>query len=632
MRILSSPFLPTLLAAAVASGTATSQQATRPHWSTYFGGTNLEHGQAICRGPGNLITIAGTTMSSGLATTGAYQTTYAGNGDGFVARFDPSRPPGQQLLWCTYFGGSGLEIVFDVTVDAAGNTTFAGFTTTPGPQVSGPSDAFIARLDAAGGSLLNLVYIGGVDHDHISDLEALDNGAIAFIGITRANIPGALNSFQGGPNDAFLGVIDWTAASPLQWVRHVGGWGGEGWAVAFYLSQGGLTSLWPGNLRRQAVTELPGGRLAACTFSDGGGSTMAGVYPAVYQAPSLGSGDIYYVELSSSGNLEHATYIGGSDFDWPTDLDYSPEGGVVITGITWSPDLPTTQGALQTTFAGNPSDAFVLHFDPSLPTGQVRYGTYVGGDAGEDILTRVLVESSGLVTLAGAGSGGGMARFPTTQGALRTTAAPSQLCGAIVRMRLDSRGRGDLAYSTLLGQGGTVIGGLVLDEVGDAFVVAGTTDLNYPLQSPQQPTLGGQSDAAITHLPLLAGGTERQQLAAARSACAGLLHSAALCEPFAGKPHHTLCATNAPPGGIGVLAFGVPTPPTPWLNVDVLVNPIVVIFATADALGYASHPLPVPANFPAGFQTWTQWAFLTTPSCPGSGPVATTERLQITTL
>lgn len=636
---LPAPFSLTLGLLASA-GLVPAQIATTPHWSTYFGGSGLEFGQAICRGPGNLITVVGTTMSSGLATTGAYQAAYGGNGDGFVARFDPSLPPGSQLLWCTYFGGSGMEIVFDVEVDALGSVVFAGCTLSPTLTTFGPADGFVARLDSTGTTLMNLVRVGGPGHTHITDLTPLGNGTFAFTGVTEPpGLTGALNPYVGIGSEPFVGCIDFQSTAPLLWTRHIGGPNGDGWTIPVYQQNGGLTSAWPGNLKRQAITTLPGGRIGAVTINNVSAPTLAGVHPAVYQSVNQGSSDIYYVELSAAGVLEHATMIGGNGTEWPKDVAPHPAGGVVITGATFSSNLPTTPGAVQTTFAGNPNDGFVIHFDPSLPTGQVRYGSYLGGDGGEDLFTRVLVEPSGLVTLAGTGYGGGTVKFPTTRGCALPAAGPSARCGAIVRLRLGTRSSDDLVFSTLFGQAWTVMHGIVLDDYGDAFVVGGTTDPLYPTTAPHQATFGGFVDACITHLPLLAGGTERQLRQFATPACTSPVYAGAHNAPWTGaggapgNPAYELCAHNAPPLGLGVLAFGISMPATPVFNIQALVSPVALLTVFADSSGFATFPLPIQAGVPPGVQFFTQWAFLTTPACPGSGGLlGATERLQVTTL
>src|SRR5262245_34238276 len=110
---------PTLVLAMLAMqlGNTGTAQSTVPHWPPYFAAPGSaracgDHAVVVRRGPCYLVTIAGHTTSNGLyppgipgpglATSGAFQTTNNGSTDAFVARFDPSQAPGQQLLWCTY--------------------------------------------------------------------------------------------------------------------------------------------------------------------------------------------------------------------------------------------------------------------------------------------------------------------------------------------------------------------------------------------------------------------------------------------------------------------------------------------------------------------------------------------------
>lgn len=129
--------------------------ATVPHWSTFFGGNGHDLGAAVRFGPGSLITVVGTSDSTGLGTPGTFQSANAGGFDVIVARFDTSLPAPQQLLWCTYLGGAGMDLAFEAIVDGNGTTTVVGLTdsmqfpTQNGFQTTrnGSSDGFVAQLD-----------------------------------------------------------------------------------------------------------------------------------------------------------------------------------------------------------------------------------------------------------------------------------------------------------------------------------------------------------------------------------------------------------------------------------------------------------------------------------------------------
>ena len=63
-------------------------------WATYYGGAGADDGYSVATDhSGSNVYISGfTTSSSGIATTGAYQTTYGGIREAFLAKFDCSDP------------------------------------------------------------------------------------------------------------------------------------------------------------------------------------------------------------------------------------------------------------------------------------------------------------------------------------------------------------------------------------------------------------------------------------------------------------------------------------------------------------------------------------------------------------
>lgn len=70
---------------AFAAVIATTGGGTR--FATYFGGTGLDEAYAIAVAPSGAFALGGVTYSSGLATVGAYDTTFSGTSDGFVTTY-----------------------------------------------------------------------------------------------------------------------------------------------------------------------------------------------------------------------------------------------------------------------------------------------------------------------------------------------------------------------------------------------------------------------------------------------------------------------------------------------------------------------------------------------------------------
>ena len=139
-------------------------------YSTYLGGTLTETGNAIAADAQGSAYVAGTTSSSDFpVTAGALQSTYPGaSSDGFVSKLNPQGNGKADLVYSTYFGGSGgsgssLDQIHAIALDAANppNAFVTGETFSapaPGgkfpvfpagafqPTKKGTSDAFIAKL------------------------------------------------------------------------------------------------------------------------------------------------------------------------------------------------------------------------------------------------------------------------------------------------------------------------------------------------------------------------------------------------------------------------------------------------------------------------------------------------------
>jgi hypothetical protein len=629
-------------------------QTTVPHWSTYFGGNVREEAEVIRRGPGNLVTVVGHTKSSGLATAGALQTTIRGDADVFVARFDPSLPPAMQLRWCTYLGGSGLDLVFDAEVDPrTRETTLVGLSQStdfpaplnqPSPPLNGPSDGFVARIDAQGQSLLFSGFFGGSADDRINEVELVaGTGLMTIAGVTEStNLPATAGTvfptYRGGGTDAFVGRVVPTQPPVVVWATHLGGSNTDGLVYSGWVNGGGWGMVWEGNLDRMALTLDGSGNPVLATAS------YTAAVPAVTtanacQPVNAGAADVYLAVVNPTGTaLLYGTFHGGSLDERPKTIAASPEGGFVVGGATDSADLPVTPNCLQPAPRSS-RDAFLVRIDPALGTAGRRYSTYLGGDAGEDNVLALAVETSGLVTLAGYTAGG---NFPVTPRCLQPTAGAGQTFGVVARLQLAGQGASDLLYSTLvcpLGPSGTVLTGLALDEVGDAFVTGRSNATNYHLQNAFQATNAGGADAVITHLPLLPGGmpgtcVTRQLLALAMPACG--MPRVPLYTGMAGTPlpgtTFGITATNAPPSSPGVLVLGAHLgSPFQVLNANLLVTPTVPIGTTADPLGFTRTNLTIPASLPV-VPCWNlgaQWFFLTNATCPGTGLLGASERLSL---
>ena len=87
------------------------------------------------------------------------------------------------------------------------------------------------------------------------------------------------------------------------------------------------------------------------------------VTPDAFDLSFNGVADAFVTELSADGSaLLYSTYLGGMQSEGGDDIALAQDG-VFVTGHTYSADFPTTAGAFDTVFGGDPSifwgDAFV---------------------------------------------------------------------------------------------------------------------------------------------------------------------------------------------------------------------------------------------------------------------------------
>ncbi|HYN40183.1 MAG TPA: hypothetical protein VE129_00280, partial [Thermoanaerobaculia bacterium] len=185
-------------------------------WSTFFGGTGNDRGNAVAADPvTGRVTLAGQTASTDLPTRLAVQGALAGGTDGFVARFDPAASGAATLVFSTYLGGSGTDVLSAIALDSAGRPAVAGETTSadlatafaPQPGYGGGGDAFVAELSPSGGALDFLTYLGGPGGDSAAAVATRPSGGELWVaGRTTGSFP-ARNPLQppgGGASDAFL--------------------------------------------------------------------------------------------------------------------------------------------------------------------------------------------------------------------------------------------------------------------------------------------------------------------------------------------------------------------------------------------------------------------------------------------
>jgi hypothetical protein len=289
-----------------------------------------------------------------------------------------------------------------------------------------------------------------------------------------------------------------------------------------------------------------------------------------------------------------------------------------------------TPNSFQPTYGGgtNYGDGFLTRLDPSLPPrAQLTWSTYFG-IGGDDGLIGLGVERSGFVTAAGWTDRNG---FPATPGAFSRSFNGGPWDGVVARFDPRQNGGAQLVYSSYFGGSGKDFAdSLTLDAVGNAVVTGLTNSPNYPTTpNVPCPSPRGGSDIFVTVFDMLPTGVTRY--GTSTPACAWPIYAGVNSMPAPGNQNFAVLATGAAPNTVGALFLGVPSTPwplPPFPSVQVLLSPpLLGISAGSDALGFAELNLPIPASYP-GVLPGLQWIFLTSGTCPGSGPLSASDGLR----
>ena len=451
-------------------------------YATFFGGASDEAAYAAATDPSGNAYIAGYTASGILPTTiGALERSFVGGYyDSFVAKFSPTGA----LLYSTYLGGTGDEEAYGLAVDSQGNAYITGYTTSAdfpvttgaiGGTLTGPSDAFVAKLNPAGTVLDYSSFLGGSGDDTGYGI-AVDGSGNAFVtgSTSSTNFPVSTGSYRGaysgGSFDGFVTAISAYGTS-LLYSTYLGGSDED---VAYAIAVDGLGNAY----------------VAGATLSSDFPNS-----PGVIQASKLGSYDAFVASLNASGTaLNYSTFLGGSSDDHAYGVGVDSSGNAYVTGYTASTDFPHTAGVVQPGNGGG-YDAFVTKINPSGIA--LVYSTFLGG-SGDDYALAIAVDSIGNAYLTGDTSS---TNFPVTADAVQTGLAAEY--GAFVAV-LNSAGTA-LSYGTYLGGSGFQTGYGIALSPDREFTAAGyTLSPDFPVTAgAAQTALAGGADAFLASFSAL---------------------------------------------------------------------------------------------------------------------------------
>ncbi len=422
-------------------------------FATYFGDLGQDSASAAVNDGSGATYVTGATNSVQFLTRpDSPQAAHGGATDAYVAKFSEFG----NLIWITYFGGTGTDAGLGLALDSGGDVFVSGYTNSQNLPVKnafqstfngGEIDAFLAKISSRGNQLIFATYLGGAGDDYGNGVAVDASGSAYQTGWTRsANFPnrgGYQQGPSGGGGDTFVTKFA-PSGSSLLYSTFVGGNGDD--------------------LGTSIAVDSAGSAYVT-------GATTSTVFPGVGAALGTKGGyDVLLYKLTPGGNaLVYSALIGGSEDEYSQRIALDPLGGAYLTGYTLSSNFPVTASAQR--IAGGRTDAFVVKMNAA--GNAIAYSTFLGGN-GDDFGFGLSVDSAGTAYVAG---GTNSTNFPI-RNAPQTSFGGGRSDGFVARL---SPSGDSLLYSTFLGGGGQdSIRGIALDRNGSVTVAGQTDSLNLP--------------------------------------------------------------------------------------------------------------------------------------------------------
>lgn len=341
--------------------------------------------------------------------------------------------PGQELLWVKQLGTAAEESALTVASDGADGTFVGGLAFGElFPTSVGHRDAWLARLDAAGGTVWAKQF-GTPTLDSLAFAVTDDAGGVWVTGSTL----GALGGPNNGGGDVWFGRFD--ANGNTIWMDQFGTPEGDSvigatrdGAGGFFLCgttggwlggpNAGANDAWLGHWTASGTPDwvlqmgTPATDGAYSVVSDGNGGVFVGGETAGdLAAMNKGGYDIWVAHVDANHNIQWTRQFGTDESETVHGLAISGGGGVIAGG--W------TTGGLFGPALGD-EDAILLALDAA---GNVVW-TKQFGSVESDFLAEIVQDSFGGFTIAGTSQGnlsGSGTTNPTYSDAWVARLAPS---------------------------------------------------------------------------------------------------------------------------------------------------------------------------------------------------------------
>jgi uncharacterized protein (TIGR03437 family) len=361
--------------------------------------------------------IIGSTQSAHFPLKNPVQTVFNSMyWTGFVTKLSPDA---RSLVYSTYFGGSNWDLMFGVAVDKQGSAYITGWTLSKDflvknaiqPRYGGDEDCFIGKLSAVG-DLVFSTYYGGSGGDHCFAITVAPDGNVLVDGDSNSSDYPFKNPIQtnftprggyttptmlklspdgqtvifatyfGGPTAGSAAGLAVDAAGNIYAAGSVGD--------NKFITKNAYQSTYPGAYAAFLAKFDPAMSLIYATYfggtrgTSGARDVAVGNDGSVYLAGVAGSADFpqknslqtflgggpdnydcFIAKFDPSGSLIYSTLLGGRGEDSISRIGLDAQGNVYGVGTTDSSDFPV-HDAFQLTYGGG-GDAFMFEISDNTP-------------------------------------------------------------------------------------------------------------------------------------------------------------------------------------------------------------------------------------------------------------------------
>ncbi len=334
-------------------------------YSTYLGGSGgngANYGNAIAVDLRGNVYVTGETNSTNFPTKNAFDSTFKGNLNAFVAKLNPNASGDASLVYSTYLGGSQFDAGYGIATDLQGNAYVTGITyssdfplknafDTTFVGAVNDSEAFVTKINPNASGAASLVYssyLGGSGGEFGRAIAVDVRGNAYVTGRTQSNDFPTKNAFDSslqGTQDAFITKVNPNASGEASLV------------YSTYL--GGISTVYSDTDEGFGIAvDLQGNAYVT-------GTTSSNNFPIknAFDSNLSGLNDSFVTKLNPRGNsLVYSSYLGGNNFDNASGIAVDLRGNAYVTGQTLSSDFPT-KNAFDSTLGGE-ADAFVTKISP----------------------------------------------------------------------------------------------------------------------------------------------------------------------------------------------------------------------------------------------------------------------------